>query len=80
MAEIHSSVEAARKAIWGDVADAHCLVGLARSSQDDEAVAHLAVSILERLLASVESFEIELTRHGFPPLSARAPASGDVEL
>ncbi len=71
MAEIHSTVEAAQKAIWGDVADAQALVQLSRTAEDEAAVGHLAVSILQRLLASWEALDDGLSRHGYPSLSDR---------
>lgn len=71
MAEIHSTVEAARKAIWGDVADAYALLEVSRTSQEEAAVGHLAVSILERLLASWDALEAGINRHGYPSLSDR---------
>jgi hypothetical protein len=84
LAEIHSTVEEARKAIWGDVAEAHALVQLSRSTEDEAALGYLAVAILGRLLASFDRLETELSRHGFPSLASRfepqAPASGDVAL
>ncbi len=71
MAEIHSNVEQAYKAIWGDVADAQALVQLSRTSQDEVALGYLALSILERFLGSWERLEGELSRHGYPSLADR---------
>lgn len=72
MAKVHSTVEAAEKAMWGPSAEAASLIALSRTASDDASVACLATSILERYLAAWDALSTELRRHGYPALLPRA--------
>jgi len=78
MADVHSTVEAAEKAMWGPTAEAQALIELYRTATCDASVSTLAISILERYVDHWEAFSLELMRHGRPPSLPQA-ASGDVE-
>lgn len=71
MAEIHSTVEAAEKAMWGPTAEAQALLQLYRTASCDESIATLAISILERYVGAWGTLNTELLRHGYPSLADR---------
>lgn len=64
-------VELAGRSVWGAVAEGLALLDLARLSDDDGAVRHLAVAILERLTTAVDEWHGAMLRHGFKPIHSR---------
>lgn len=79
MADVHSTVEEAEKAMWGPTAEAQALLELYRTASCDASVSILAVGILERYVESWQALSSELMTHGRPSLLPQPPASGDVE-
>lgn len=68
MADVHSTVDGAEKAMWGPTAEAQALIELSRVTGDDASVSVLAMSILERYVEAWEALSSELLKHGRPPL------------
>jgi hypothetical protein len=73
MAKQESSVDLAERGMWKAASEAQSLIELWRTAQDDDAVATLAIGILERFSASWDNFHHELVVHGRP--KSRLPKS-----
>lgn len=74
MADIHSTVEQAERAMWGLTAEAQALLEIYRTAGDDASVAVLAVGILDRYVQAWQNLSHELIKHGRPAHSERRVA------
>jgi len=79
VADVHSTVEEAQRAMWGPTAEAQALIELYRTASCDASVSTLAMAILERYVDTWQALSSALYAHGCPPLLPQVPASGDVE-